>query len=59
VSPFTVFNAKEPVEIDEIKKYIEVLNKLIRRYCCSFSGNRSILTSMILDINIFRNPWRS
>ena len=31
VSPFTVFNAKEPVEIDEIKKYIEVLNKLIRR----------------------------
>ncbi|KAF8234034.1 ARM repeat-containing protein [Tricholoma matsutake] len=32
VSPFTVFNAKEPVEIDEIKKYIEVLNKLIRRY---------------------------
>jgi hypothetical protein len=33
VSPFTIFNAKEPVEIDEIKKYIEVLNKLIRRYC--------------------------
>lgn len=32
VSPFTVFNAKEPVEIDEIKRYIEVLNKLIRRY---------------------------
>jgi len=32
VSPFTVFNAKEPVEIDEIKKYIQVLNKLIRRY---------------------------
>lgn len=35
VSPFTVFNAKEPVEIDEIKKYIEVLNKLIRRYLLS------------------------
>ena len=33
VSPFTIFNAKEPVEIDEIKKYIEVLNKLIRRCC--------------------------
>ncbi|KAF8070152.1 hypothetical protein FPV67DRAFT_1004135 [Lyophyllum atratum] len=32
VSPFTIFNAKEPVQVDEIKKYIEVLNKLIRRY---------------------------
>ncbi|RDB16944.1 Basic leucine zipper and W2 domain-containing protein 2 [Hypsizygus marmoreus] len=32
VSPFTVFHAKEPVEVDDIKKYVEVLNKLIRRY---------------------------
>jgi len=32
VSPFTVFNAKEPANVDDIKKYIEVLNKLIRRY---------------------------
>ncbi|KAF9452387.1 ARM repeat-containing protein [Macrolepiota fuliginosa MF-IS2] len=32
VSPFTVFNAKEPAQVDEIKKYIDVLNKLIRRY---------------------------
>ncbi|GLB37073.1 putative eIF4-gamma/eIF5/eIF2-epsilon [Lyophyllum shimeji] len=32
VSPFTIFNAKEPVQIDEVKKYIDVLNKLIRRY---------------------------
>ncbi|KZP34481.1 ARM repeat-containing protein [Athelia psychrophila] len=32
VSPFTVFNAKEPADVDDIKKYIEVLNKLIRRY---------------------------
>jgi len=32
VSPFTIFNAKEPAEVDDIKKYIEVLNKLIRRY---------------------------
>jgi len=31
-SPFTVFNAKEPAEVDDIKKYTEVLNKLIRRY---------------------------
>ncbi|KAF9474229.1 ARM repeat-containing protein [Pholiota conissans] len=32
VSPFTIFNAKEPVEVDEIKKYVEVINKLTRRY---------------------------
>jgi hypothetical protein len=32
VSPFTIFNGKEPAEVDDIKKYIEVLNKLIRRY---------------------------
>ena len=31
-SPFTVFNAKEPAEVDDIKKYTEVLNKLIRRF---------------------------
>ncbi|KAJ3855515.1 hypothetical protein EV368DRAFT_34503 [Lentinula lateritia] len=32
VSPFTIFNAKDPANVEEIKKYIEVLNKLIRRY---------------------------
>ncbi|KAJ3570360.1 hypothetical protein NP233_g4445 [Leucocoprinus birnbaumii] len=32
VSPFTIFNAKEPAQVDDIKKYIDVLNKLIRRY---------------------------
>lgn len=31
VSPFTIFNGKEPAEVDDMKKYIEVLNKLIRR----------------------------
>ncbi|KAJ7647333.1 hypothetical protein FB45DRAFT_893130 [Roridomyces roridus] len=32
VSPFTIFNAKDPVQVEDLKKYIEVLNKLIRRY---------------------------
>ncbi|KAL9711890.1 hypothetical protein Ac2012v2_004963 [Leucoagaricus gongylophorus] len=32
VSPFTIFNTKEPAQVDEIKSYIDVLNKLIRRY---------------------------
>ncbi|EAU91654.2 basic leucine zipper and W2 domain-containing protein 2 [Coprinopsis cinerea okayama7 len=31
-SPFTIFNASEPVQTEEIKQYVEVLNKLIRRY---------------------------
>ncbi|KAJ7594029.1 hypothetical protein C8J56DRAFT_426238 [Mycena floridula] len=32
VSPFTIFSAKEPADVNDMKKYIEVLNKLIRRY---------------------------
>ncbi|KIY46214.1 ARM repeat-containing protein [Fistulina hepatica ATCC 64428] len=32
LSPFTIFNAKEPAEIADLKNYVEVLNKLIRRY---------------------------
>jgi hypothetical protein len=31
ISPFTIFNAKEPTEVEELKKYVDVLNKLIRR----------------------------
>ncbi|KAI0070633.1 eukaryotic translation initiation factor 5C [Panus rudis PR-1116 ss-1] len=31
-SPFSIANAKEPVDVAEIKAYVEVLNKLIRRY---------------------------
>ena len=31
VSPFTIFNAPEPVQIADLKPYVDVLNKLIRR----------------------------
>ena len=31
LSPFSVLNAKEPVEVADVKQYVEVLNKLIRR----------------------------
>ena len=31
-SPFSLFQIKAPAEIDDIKKFVEVLNKLIRRY---------------------------
>jgi len=31
-SPFSVANAKEPAQADDLKKYVDVLNKLIRRY---------------------------
>ena len=35
-SPFSIARASEPVKVDEIAKYVEVFNKLIRR-CVSFS----------------------
>ncbi|KAG9316725.1 armadillo-type protein [Chiua virens] len=31
-SPFTIFNAKDPASVEDLKEYVEVLNKLIRRY---------------------------
>jgi len=31
-SPFAIFNAKEPVEVEDVKNYTEVLNKVVRRY---------------------------
>ncbi|KIP11626.1 hypothetical protein PHLGIDRAFT_17953 [Phlebiopsis gigantea 11061_1 CR5-6] len=31
-SPFSIFTAKEPVEVADVKNYVDVLNKLIRRY---------------------------
>ena len=31
-SPFSILNAKEPTEVADLKPYVEVLNKLIRRY---------------------------
>lgn len=33
-SPFTIFNANDPATVQDLKKYVEVLNKLIRRYAC-------------------------
>lgn len=31
-SPFSILKANEPAEIDDIKKYVDVFNKLIRRF---------------------------
>jgi len=31
ISPFSIFNARSPPEIDELKKYVDVFNKLNRR----------------------------
>ncbi|KAB5591063.1 40S ribosomal protein S5 [Ceratobasidium theobromae] len=31
-SPFSIANAPEPVQVEEVKQYVEVFNKLIRRY---------------------------
>ena len=35
-SPFSILQAKEPAEVDDVKKYVDVLNKLIRRYVSVF-----------------------
>ncbi|KAF8332611.1 armadillo-type protein [Cantharellus anzutake] len=32
VSPFSIVNAKEPLEVEEIRNYVNVLSSLIRRY---------------------------
>lgn len=37
LSPFSIVKAKEPAEVEDLKKYVEVLNKLIRRYVVLFS----------------------
>ena len=58
-SPFTVFNAKEPAEVDDIKKYAEVLNKLIRRFKPSFSTYHRFLLTSLLDINTFKSLSRN
>lgn len=31
LSPFSILNAKEPVEVADVRQYVEVFNKLIRR----------------------------
>ena len=36
ISPFTIAKAKHPVDVGDIKNYVEVINKLIRRYAFFF-----------------------
>ncbi|TFY57122.1 hypothetical protein EVG20_g8666 [Dentipellis fragilis] len=45
-SPFSLFQAKEPPQVDDIKKYVEVFTKLIRRcVMCSASPIVTLRTS--------------
>lgn len=46
-SPFSVFQAKEPPELDDIRKYVEVFNKLIRRYAITHEQSRPILHLLV------------
>ena len=32
LAPFSIVKAKDPAQIDDLKNYVDVLNKLIRRY---------------------------
>ncbi|KAF5322456.1 hypothetical protein D9619_001797 [Psilocybe cf. subviscida] len=57
ISPFTIFNA--PSEVDEIKKYIEVVNKLTRRYkYLQKPLEESALPSMLQYINRWEQAQR-
>jgi hypothetical protein len=49
-SPFSIFNAKEPVEVADVKKYVDVLNKLIRR--CGMQGFSYVPMTRNADIGM-------
>ncbi|EPQ57028.1 ARM repeat-containing protein [Gloeophyllum trabeum ATCC 11539] len=53
-SPFSIFKAKEPVEVADIKKYVEVFNKLIRRYKYL---QRPLETSSLPNLLQYVNRW--
>ncbi|TFK53614.1 hypothetical protein OE88DRAFT_1264157 [Heliocybe sulcata] len=53
-SPFSIFQAKEPVEVDDLKKYVEVFNKLIRRYKYL---QRPLETSSLPTLLQYVNRW--
>ncbi|THH20435.1 hypothetical protein EUX98_g8587 [Antrodiella citrinella] len=54
VSPFTIINAQEPVDVVEMKKYIDVLNKLIRRYKYL---QKSLETTALPTVLQYINRW--
>ena len=39
-SPFSILKASDPPQVDDVKKYVEVLNKLVRR--CVFQSDCSV-----------------
>ncbi|EIM82945.1 ARM repeat-containing protein [Stereum hirsutum FP-91666 SS1] len=53
-SPFSVFQAKEPPELDDIRKYVEVFNKLIRRYKYL---QKPLETSVLPTLLQYVNKW--
>lgn len=56
ISPFTIANAKEPVEVGEIKNYIGVIDKLIRRYCHFLDDYHSIIKLSINRYKYLQKP---
>jgi hypothetical protein len=59
MSPFSIFNARSPPEIDELKKYVDVFNKLNRRYVQVVISRVEAGLIRIAGSNIFRNHLRS
>ncbi|KAI0821644.1 eukaryotic translation initiation factor 5C [Trametes gibbosa] len=54
LSPFSVLNAKEPVEVADVKQYVEVMNKLIRRYKYL---QRPLEQSVLPNLFQYMNRW--
>jgi hypothetical protein len=36
MSPFSILHVKEPTEVADLKPYVDVMNKLIRRFVLAF-----------------------
>ncbi|EIW63552.1 eukaryotic translation initiation factor 5C [Trametes versicolor FP-101664 SS1] len=59
LSPFSVLNAKEPVEVADVKQYVEVMNKLIRRYkYLQRPLEQSVLPNLFQYMNRWPEPQR-
>ncbi|CDO75405.1 hypothetical protein BN946_scf184855.g8 [Trametes cinnabarina] len=54
LSPFSLLNAKEPAEVADVKQYVEVMNKLIRRYKYL---QRPLETNVLPNLFQYMNRW--
>lgn len=56
---WAIVNAKEPASVDDLKKYVDVYNKLIRRQVPNSDPRIRYSAHDTLDTNISRNRWKN